>query len=251
MKTIDLNCDLGEWVDNFGFQKDQQIMSYITSCNIACGGHIGDQESMQKTIRLAIEHGVAIGAHPSYPDKKNFGRKTMQISEKSLRESLVHQLTHFISLLNQLGAVLHHIKLHGALYNEASKNKKMANFIVSIFDANGFSVPIYCQYGSKLDEAVKRVHLKPIYEVFADRAYDDSSSLRSRELEGAIIHKKEDVFEHIHRIVMKGIVRTYSGKVQPITANTVCLHSDTHGSIELAKGIYTYLKEQGVTIATH
>ena len=84
MKTIDLNCDLGEWADNFGFQKDQQIMPYITSCNIACGGHIGDQESMQKTIKLAIEHGVAIGAHPSYPDKKNFGRKTMQISEKSL-----------------------------------------------------------------------------------------------------------------------------------------------------------------------
>ena len=249
MKTIDLNCDLGEWKDVNGLNKDASIMPFITSCNIACGGHIGDTESMQATINLAKEYGVAIGAHPSYPDKENFGRKVIEISEVKLHESIVDQLSAFLRLLNNMECVLHHIKPHGALYNEASINEKIASVVVSAILKVFPGGMVYCQQGSKLDREIIKARLIPVYEVFADRSYENDLTLRSRNLDGAVIHEQEKVFNHIHKMVIDGEVQTFSGSIKPIVAQTMCLHSDTKGSIELAEVIYDYLKSKGVAIA--
>ncbi len=250
MKSIDLNCDLGEWKDKNGRLKDAEIMPFISSCNIACGGHIGDKESMRATIKLAKVHNVAIGVHPSYPDTSNFGRQVLEIDSDELRSSLVGQISVFSSLVEKEGGVLHHLKPHGALYNEASINKTVAEVVVNAMLDVNLVVPIYCQAGSKLAESILDAGLRPVYEVFADRAYEDDLTLRSRKKDGAIIHKKENVFEHIHRMVMEGKVKTFSGSIRPVKVNTICLHSDTEGSIRLAREIYFYLKGKGVTIAS-
>lgn len=250
MISIDLNCDLGEWKDDFGPQKDAAIMPYITSCNIACGGHIGDRNSMLSTIRLALKHEVAIGAHPSYPDIENFGRKVLQLSSEELKESLINQLSLFKSLINEEGGELHHIKPHGALYNEASINRSVADTVLSAIREVEQNVPIYCQEGSELDHAVVETGFMPVYEVFADRAYEDDLTLRSRTLDGALIHERRMVFDHIHRMVIEGKVKTFNGLIKQIKAETICLHSDTKGSIELAREINVYLKSKGVKIAS-
>lgn len=250
MITIDLNCDLGEWKDADGSNKDAAIMPFITSCNIACGGHIGDQKSMISTIKLAKQHKVAVGAHPSYPDRENFGRKVLEIPNKELIDSLVHQLEVFVSLVKQEEERLHHIKPHGALYNEASINVNVAEMIIQAILNVGIKVPIYCQEGSKLDGVITDAGLEPVYEVFADRNYEDDLTLRSRGLEGAVLHNKNAVFEHIHRMIIDGKLKTFSGLIKPINANTICLHSDTRGSVELAKEINSYLKANGVNVAS-
>ncbi len=250
MKSIDLNCDLGEWKDESGHQKDAAIMPYITSCNIACGGHIGDQQSMLATIKLAKKNGVAVGAHPSYPDRVNFGRTVLEISEHELSSALKNQLINFKKLVIDTGAQLHHIKPHGALYNEAAKNEKVANTIIKVIKELEFNVPIYCQEGSVLARLLNENGLKAVFEVFADRAYEDDLSLRSRKLEGAIIHETDKVFEHIDHMVLNAKVKTHSGMVRSITAQTMCLHSDTEGSIKLAKQIFEYLRSRGVNIAS-
>ncbi|NET32623.1 MAG: 5-oxoprolinase subunit PxpA [Cyanothece sp. SIO1E1] len=250
MKSIDLNCDLGEWRDANGLQKDASIMPFISSCNIACGGHIGDEKSMRSTIRLALKHNVGIGAHPSYPDKDNFGRKVLEISSSKLKSSLIDQLSAFITIVEEEGGKLHHIKPHGALYNEVAINSDVAETVIEAILEISCRSRVYAQQGSMFDEVARASGVKLIYEVFADRAYEENLRLRSRALDGAIIHKKGDVLEHIHRMVIEGKVKTYSGVMLPIRAETLCLHSDTIGSIQLAMEIFEYLKSNGVEIAT-
>jgi len=250
MRSIDLNCDLGEWREANGFQKDASIMPFISSCNIACGGHIGDQDSMRSTIRLALEHNVGIGAHPSYPDWDNFGRKVLEISPSELKANLIDQLSGFISILAEEGGELHHVKPHGALYNEAAINPDVAKTVIEVIQEISPWSPVYTQEGSFFDKMAKVSGVRLIYEVFADRAYEENLRLRSRALDGAIIHKKENVLEHIHQMVIEGKVKTYSGKMLSIRAETMCLHSDTEGSIQLAMEIFEYLKLNGVEIAT-
>lgn len=249
MKTIDLNCDLGEWRAENGLQKDAAIMPFISSCNIACGGHIGDNKSMLATLRLAMKHRVALGAHPSYPDRKNFGRVVLDIQSDKLRDSLLNQLNSFFELVDKESGSVHHIKPHGALYNEAARNRKVAETVVQAFFEFDQKIPIYCQEGSELAKVLADAGIPVMHEVFADRAYEDNLTLRSRKLEKAIIHEKEEVINHIHRMVIEAKVRTFSGLIKPIIAETMCLHSDTEGSIELAKSIFEYLKKKGVNIA--
>lgn len=250
MKTIDLNCDLGEWKDKDGALKDSAIMPFITSCNIACGGHIGNNHSIRATIQTAIEQKVVIGVHPSYPDQENFGRVVLDISDNLLEQSLIQQISEFCEILAKSDAVLHHIKPHGALYNEAAVNPKIADIVIRCIQKLNLQVPIYCQEGSVMASRIIEAGLNPVFEVFADRAYEDDLTLRSRKLNGAIINDEVDVLEHVKKMVLEDRVQTYSGLIKPISAQTICLHSDTAGSIELAKKIHNYLKENGVLIAS-
>ena len=245
--TIDLNCDLGEWREQSSPEKDARIMPFITSCNVACGGHIGDEESMWETIKLAQTYGVKIGAHPSYPDKENFGREVLVLSGEELLTTIKNQIQVLVKLLDEAGEELHHIKPHGALYNHSAKDVETSNTIIETVKLFG-DVPIYAQHGSVLSELAEQAGLTVIYEVFADRAYEEDLSLRSRKLEGAVLHETEDVLSQIEKMVLKGEVETYSGKVKLISAQTVCLHSDTDGSIHLAKEIYQFLKGENVQI---
>lgn len=248
---IDLNCDLGEWKTAESKLSDQKIMPYITSCNIACGGHIGDEESIRTTILLAMEHGVAVGLHPSYPDKENFGRKVLDISADLLKRSLVKQMLRFIDIASDLGAEIHHIKPHGALYNFAAKDLETAKIIVESIRNVALKVPIYTLPNSVLKNVAEQHGFACVNEVFADRAYEDSLDLRARTKPFAVLHDFSSVQGHIHRMVIDGVVETFSGKIKPISAETMCLHSDTAGAIHLAKQIHQYLKDYGCTITAY
>ena len=247
-KTIDLNCDLGEWRQSDGPEKDTRIMPFISSCNVACGGHIGDETSMRATIKLAKKHGVRIGAHPSYPDPENFGRIVPEISGERLLTSIKTQINTLFELLKEADEPLHHIKPHGALYNFAAKDEPTARIIVEAVKSISSEIPIYAQHGSVLAEVAGALGIPVVYEVFADRAYEQDLSLRSRALEGAVLHDTDEVLKHIERMVLQSEVVTFEGNRRPILAQTVCLHSDTEGSIRLAEAIHYFLSQKDVTI---
>lgn len=248
VKCIDLNCDLGEWKTGKGISRDEAIMPYISSCNIACGGHIGDEESIRSTIQLAKKFGVSIGAHPSYPDTLNFGRKVMDISSDELKMSLKDQLNTFNKYLKEEGGSFHHIKPHGALYNQAAKDQKTAEIIVSVIKGFNGNIPVYLPQHSISKKVAMEAGLQVVHEVFADRTYEEDLSLRNRTLKGAVIKDENTVIAQLRSMVFGGEVVTYSGKIKPIQAETICLHSDTSGAVQLAKTIHEFLIHNGVKI---
>lgn len=247
-KRIDLNCDLGEWKTSDGALRDEAIMPFISSCNIACGGHIGDEESMRTTIRLAKRFGVSIGVHPSYPDTENFGRVVMDISPKELKDSIRDQLQTFSRFLKDEGESLHHIKPHGALYNQAAKDQETAEVIVSVIKQFVENIPVYLPPNSVSKKIACDAGLRVISEVFADRVYEEDLSLRDRKLDGALLEDGDDVIAQLRSMIFEHEVLTYPGKLKAINAETVCLHSDTPGAIQLAKTIHEFLTSNGVEI---
>lgn len=247
---VDLNCDLGEWKLKDGASKDAAIMPFITSCNVACGGHIGDEESMRTTIRLAKKHRVSIGVHPAYPDPKNFGRVVMNISPEKLRESLIDQITSFKSFVEEEGLALHHVKPHGALYNHAAKDRITAETIVSVIKEIDKTTLVYLPPNSVSRKVALESGLHVITEVFADRVYEDDLSLRSRSFSDAVLHSSDAVLHQLQKIIIQEKVKTHSGLECSINAETMCLHSDTPRSIQLAKTIYEYLRNHGVKIVS-
>jgi len=251
MKTrIDLNCDLGEWRSDDGPDLDKVIMPYISSCNIACGGHIGNEISMRWTVILAKKNKVKVGAHPSYPDRSGFGRRVMNMNTDELKNTVKNQILSLKEIAEAEGVNLHHVKPHGALYNASSKDKEVAKAVAEAIKELGLNVLVYGQSGSEFEKAVKENGLRFCTEVFADRAYEDDLKLRSRDLDGAVLQKKEDVLTQIFEMVIEGKVTTFSGNELPIQAETICLHSDTKGSRELAKNIHQFLKNHGISITS-
>lgn len=247
-KEIDLNCDLGEWRTSEGASLDEAIMPFITSCNVACGGHIGDEASMKKTIGLAQEFNVALGAHPGYPDKENFGRVVMDINLTDLEQSIQSQIQSFLVCLDECGAELHHVKPHGALYNHAAKNQQVAEVVLKAIDSVAPGTKVYLPEGSVSATIAKDFGFKVIYEVFADRRYEDDLSLRSRSLPDSVLHNESEVIKQLKLLVSEEKVISYSGEEKSIKAETVCLHSDTPGAINLARTINSFLNQHGVTI---
>jgi len=249
MKTsVDLNCDLGEWRSDDGPDLDKAIMPYISSCNIACGGHIGDEITMRWTVILAKKNNVKIGAHPSYPDRIGFGRRQLEMQPEKLKNSIKNQILSLKEIAETEGMKLHHVKPHGALYNAASKYRDIAKTIAEAIKELSLDVVVYGQQGSEFEKAVLRNDLKFRSEVFADRTYENDLSLRSRDEDGAVLHQKEEVLTQIFKIVIEEKVIAYSGKELPINAETICLHSDTKGSKELARNIHQFLKNHGIKI---
>ncbi len=249
-KNIDLNCDLGEWRTPDGVALDEAIMPYISSCNIACGGHIGDEHSIRTTIQLAKKFGVSVGAHPSYPDQENFGRVIPNITQEELSESLKSQIQLFKNLVEEEGSELHHIKPHGALYNYAVKDEETALTLLSVIKKVAPNIPVYLPQGSISASVAEDFGIRVINEVFADRAYEDDLSLRSRTLSGAVLDDEADVIAQLRSMVLNNQVLTHSGLLKPIKVQTVCLHSDTAGAVQLSKTIYTFLTSHGVKITT-
>lgn len=247
-KRIDLNCDLGEWKNEESHSIDEAIMPYISSCNIACGGHIGDEESMHTTVKLAIQHGVEIGAHPGYPDRENFGRIFMDIDPGELENSLRIQIQSLKDIAESEGQELHHIKPHGALYNKAAIDRTTAEVVISAIKSISNDIPVYLPPNSVSKEMALSENVKVFNEAFADRMYEDDLSLRLRSFDDAVLHKTEDVIAQLRNIVFKDRVLSSTNNFLPIKAETICLHSDTKGAIWLAKTIHEYLKANGVTI---
>jgi UPF0271 protein len=243
MKTIDLNCDLGEGIGN-----DEEIMPYISSANIACGYHAGDEETIKHTIALCKKYNVSIGAHPSYPDRENFGRTDMLLPSEEIYELVKTQIELLKRIAAESGVIVHHVKPHGALYNMAARDKTIAPFVaLSVKDADE-NLILYGLSGSQLIKEGKNHGLKTANEVFADRTYKDDGSLTSRNKPGALINDTSVAVAQVLQMVKEGTVKSVTGKNIPIKAETICLHGDGEHAVEFAKAIYQALKENGIEI---
>lgn len=218
--SVDINADLGEHAG-----QDHVVMPLISSCNIACGGHIGDEKSMHETIRLAALNNVKIGAHPSYPDKENFGRIHLDISDLDLEESLKNQLSQFYKIAEENNQSVHHIKAHGALYNTIAKDEKTAKTYLNALSELGIKAKLYVPYNSVIHK-LARSKQECLIEAFIDRAYNTDLSLVERSQTNALHKTPELAWRQLYEMVVHGEVSTINGAKVKIDADTFCIHGD-------------------------
>ena len=244
MRIIDVNCDLGE-----GVVGEALLMPYISSCNIACGGHFGDKKTIDETIELAIKNEVKIGAHPSFPDRINFGRKLLNISSEDLKKSIQSQLEVFAERLAVFNVKMHHIKAHGALYNLIAKDVEAATNYINSIEKFTKGVSVYVPYNSAIEKIAKERGVNIKYEAFADRNYNADLSLVSRSNKNAVISNPSAVFNHIKKMIETEKVLTIDKVVVPIKADTFCIHGDHKNTLEILKEITRLLYTQNIQIA--
>ncbi|OEK08672.1 lactam utilization protein LamB [Flavivirga aquatica] len=223
-------------------------MPHISSCNIACGGHAGDLETMKAVVKLAKQNRVKIGAHPSFPDKENFGRVKMSMSCAALFTSLKQQVDDLLKVLNNENARLHHIKPHGALYNLAMVDEKIANVIVEIVKSFVLPIKLYVPFNSLIAQVAIENNIPVIYEAFADRNYNDDLTLVSRKDKEAIIDDEVDMFNHVYNIIMNQKVKTINNVSIAIKADTYCVHGDHPETLNLLKTLRHKLEDKGIKI---
>lgn len=238
MQKIDINCDLGEGMNN-----DEAIMPFINSANIACGYHAGDEDTMKRTVELAMKHNVFIGAHPSFLDRENFGRTDIRLSLSEVYDLVSNQIHILNDITKSFGTMLHHVKPHGALYNMAARARPLAAVIaLAVKDADE-KLKLYGLSGSHLINEAKKIGLKSASEVFADRTYQDNGFLTSRIKPGAIVTDIADAVKRVQQMIKEGTVTTISGKIIPIVAETVCIHGDNEHAVEFVKAIHSAVNE--------
>ncbi|MDO6516907.1 5-oxoprolinase subunit PxpA [Zobellia uliginosa] len=225
---IDLNSDVGEGV---GLEKD--LMPLISSCNVACGGHAGNAQSISDIVDLAHIYNVKVGAHPSYPDKSNFGRVSIQMPEAELIDSIRGQISLLEGTLLEKGKSMHHIKAHGALYNDIAKDGDLARLFLRAVEKYKKTTFIYVPYGSEVAREALRLGFMVKYEAFADRNYNDDLSLVSRQFGNGLITSKEKVLAHVAEMVGTQRVVTVTGRKVKILADTFCVHGDTQGALQI------------------
>ncbi len=247
---IDLNCDLGENAGTGPGGGDEEIMSWITSANIACGLHAGDPVTMLNTVNTALKHGVGIGAHPGFPDRENFGRRDMDMDDDTLRAIILYQVGALKSMTEALGGRLRHVKPHGALYNMAAVIRRMAEVIALAIRDIDPSLVLYGLTGSALQVAAQKSGIAFASEVFADRACNDDGTLVPRNLPGAVILDTQKVIERAIRMVKENQVESLSGKIIPVKADTICIHGDSDMAAEFAQSLVLAFREAGIVTKT-
>jgi len=241
MKKLDINCDMGEGIGN-----DEAIMPFVNSANIACGFHAGNGSTIRQTIQLALKHGVNIGAHPSFRDKENFGRKEMHLNADKVYALVLEQLIKIDLIAKEEGASLHHVKPHGALYNMAARDGQLSKTIAqAVMDFNE-NLILYGLSGSLLIREGKLMGLNTANEVFADRTYQDDGNLTSRSQMHALIENEEECIRQVMQMIQEGTVSTVSGKIIPIVADTICIHGDGKFALTFARKIYNALQEDNL-----
>jgi 5-oxoprolinase (ATP-hydrolysing) subunit A len=233
----DLNCDMGE-----GIAGEETLMPLITSANIACGFHAGSGDMIRKTIGLALQHGVHIGAHPSFRDRANFGRREMHLNNDKVYALMLEQLIKIDLIAKEQGVRLHHVKPHGALYNMAARDAVLARTVVTAIKDFDEDLVLYGLSGSQLIREGEAIGLKTANEVFADRRYNDDGSLVSRSLPEALIEDVEHGLQQVKQFVISASVTTVSGELLPIVADTICIHGDGPHAFELAQAISNYFR---------
>jgi UPF0271 protein len=239
---VDLNCDMGESFGRYHVGADEALMPFITSANIACGYHAGDPMVMARTVRLAVEHGVGIGAHPGFPDLMGFGRRQMQLAPEEIENYILYQIGALAAFAHAAGAELAHVKPHGALYNMAAKDRSLAEAIVHGVSTFSRELILVGLAGSLLVEAAEEAGLRVAQEGFADRAYNPDGTLRSRRLPGALIEDPKVAAERAIRMVRDGVVVAHTGEEIPLHVDTICVHGDTPTAVEIAKTIRQQLE---------
>lgn len=245
LTSVDINCDIGEGCGN-----DAELMRHISSANIACGFHAGDEATMRQTVELALENGVAVGAHPGYRDRENFGRTEMSLTRDEVRRLILDQLESLLAVCDELGAEMHHVKPHGALYNQAAKDVELASAIAEAVSQFDRDLIFYGLSGSSMIAEAERIGLKTASEVFADRTYRSDGTLTPRSQSNALIFETETSVTQVLDMVKYGRVRSTEAVMVPIKTETVCIHGDGPNAVFFAKLIRERLTAEGVTIAS-
>jgi UPF0271 protein len=245
---MDINCDMGESYGAYTIGNDGAIMPFITSANIACGYHAGDPLVMQATIQLAIQHGVSVGAHPGYPDLQGFGRRNLDLTPEEVEACVLYQVAALMGFARSAGVELTHVKPHGALYNQAAKDRSLAAAIARGTARASRSLVLVGLAGSLLIEMGKEAGLKVAAEAFADRAYNPDGSLRSRRLSGALIESPEQAFAQALQLATEGVMVTQEGRTSYFQVDTLCIHGDNHSAPQIASMLFTGLKEKGIPV---
>lgn len=241
--SIDLNADVGEGLNN-----EPDLMPFLSSCNIACGGHAGNSETMTKVVQLAKNHDVKIGAHPSYPDKENFGRVVVDIDDDILFFNLRKQIMKLLIIVESKDLILHHVKPHGALYNYVTKNEKTANTVLDVIESIPRELKLYAPPNSIISELSTLRNIEVVYEGFADRNYNDDLTLVSRSNTDAVLNKKEVVLEHVLMMIKEQKVKSINRMKLDLKASTYCVHGDTPNALEILKFLHLELPKNDVKI---
>lgn len=241
--AIDINCDMGEGIGN-----DDLIMPFISSANIACGYHAGDEQTIRETILLAKKYNVLIGAHVSFLDKENFGRTEMKLHPDEVYELVIQQLKIFKAIADDLSVKVDHVKPHGALYNMSAKDIVLAKTIAAAVKDINENLVVFGLSGSHSIHEAKALGLATASEVFADRTYQDDSRLTPRSQSNALIKDTNEAVRQVLQMINEKTVTTVSGKKIPIVAETICIHGDGEHAVEFAKAIYEGLKQNNIDI---
>lgn len=246
MKTIDLNADVGEIPELA--RVEEELLGVVTSVNVACGGHAGDAESMERVVRAAMAHGVAVGAHPSYPDREGFGRRTMRISLEEVSAAVATQVAALLDVTRQCGTWLSHVKPHGALYNAAAKDAALARAMAEGVARVAPGVVLVGLAGSVMLQSFSEEGFPFVGESFADRGYEPDGTLTPRGRPGALKATAAEAADQAVSIALHGEVVASDGKRVRVDARTLCLHSDTPGAVDIAREIAARLRKAGVEI---
>ena len=248
MIKVDLNCDMGESFGNYVCGMDADVVPHISSANVACGFHASDPLVMEKTVALCKKSGVRVGAHPGFPDLVGFGRRQMQVSPDELRTMVIYQVGALKTFCDAAGVKLQHVKPHGAMYNMAAKDIKLALAIAEGIAQVDDSLILLGLSGSQLLKATQEVGLKSAAEVFADRAYEEDGSLVARTKAGAVIADENEVIERVIKMIKLGKVQTITGKEIEIKPDSICVHGDNPKALNFVKLIRQRLTQENIKI---
>ena len=247
---IDLNSDLGESFGSWPMGQDADLMASISSANVACGFHAGDPGAMRATIALAKAHGVAVGAHPGFPDLVGFGRREIKATPQEVEDFVLYQVAALAGMAATQAVRLQHVKAHGALYNMACRDRALADAIARAVAAFDKSLILFGLPKSELIKAGQAAGLSVAAEVFADRAYEPDGSLASRYQAGSVIHDEATVVARAVKMVRERSVVATNGSVVPLDVETICLHGDTPGASDLARAVRTGLEAAGIVVSS-
>ena len=249
MYKVDLNSDLGESFGAYTIGMDEAVIAHISSANVACGYHAGDPLVMDKTVAACKAAGVAVGAHPGFPDQMGFGRRNMACSPREVKAYIQYQLGALLAFTAAHGLTLQHVKPHGALYNMAAKDSDLARAVAEGVACVNRDIILLGLAGSKLLEAGAQAGLRVASEVFADRAYQADGSLVPRSQPGAVIHDRDTAIARTIRMVKEGRVTAITGEDIPIAAHSICVHGDNPSAVEFVKSIRARLEAEGAVVA--
>jgi UPF0271 protein len=247
MKRIDLNCDMGEMPEHISDGTQESLMASFTSVNVACGGHAGDEQTMQTTIKQALRWKLAIGAHPGYPDRANFGRLELKLPPEDVTDFVHQQVRALAHIAACCGAQLTHVKPHGALYNQAVRNREIAGAIAAGVARWTRNIVLVGLAGSPMLDVFRDAGFSVAAEAFADRRYEPDGTLRSRKHADALIRDPDEATQQALTIV-QGKVIARDGSQVPLRADTLCIHSDTPGSPQIAAQVAKALREAGFNV---
>jgi UPF0271 protein len=248
MKRVDLNCDMGELPEMLANGSQEALMKFVTSVNVACGGHAGDEEMMRTTIQQALRHGVAVGAHPGYEDRETFGRVALNLSVEEVRDSVYRQVVTLGKIAEMCGAAVVHVKPHGALYNQAAQDAGISRAIAEGVRRWRQDVVMVGLAGALMLEEFRAAGFRVAAEAFADRRYEKDGSLRARKFRDALLDTPEKAAEQALRIADGRGVLTREGTAVAVAAQTICIHGDTPGAERIADAVRGALEAAGVGV---